>query len=444
MTRFSSKVLLGLAFLGLAACGAAPAHAPSQATNSATPRDNLRRIVDRYWDEHVLPGNPLSPQFLADSLSLERRFLAEVLAVPRAGLDADAGLTYDTFKRQLELDIEGLTFPSDRLSVNPFDGIPLRFGRGAADTRQHPLQTAKDYEQWLVRIDDNARWARQAIANMREGMRRGYTSPRVLVERMLPLLQGFGEDTSANVFYVPLRTVPETIKEPERTRLISSLTGAVKDKLLPAYRELHAFIRSEYLPRARTSVALSALPLGPSWYAFRVKRATGARLTPNEIHGLGTAEVEPIRARILSLPVAAPLPPNAALLNAYQELHVHTLAALPALFSAAPRADFEIRASGLASEAAAPLAYQGTTPDGGSSPALLYVNVESKAVRPARVSGGAVLEEAIPGRHYQSALQQERVDVPKFRRFGREPAFVEGWALYAASLGDELGLYRDD
>src|SRR3981189_1892310 len=146
-------------------------------------------------------------------------------------------------------------------------------------------------------------------------MRRGYTSPRALMERMLPLLQGFGEDTSANVFYVPLRTLPETIKEPERTRLISSLTGAVKDKLLPAYRELHAFIQNEYLSRARISVALSALPLGPSWYAFRAKRAAGAQLTPNEIHGIGTAEVERIRARILSLPAGAPLPPKAERLN---------------------------------------------------------------------------------------------------------------------------------
>src|ERR1700732_3945003 len=238
MTRFSHTVLLGLAFLGLAACGAAPAPPPSQATNSAAPHDDLNRIVGRYWDEHVPPGNPLSPQFLADSLALERRFLAEVLAVPRARLDADAGLTYDIFKRQRELDIEGLTYPAELLPVNPFDGMPLQFARAAADTQQHPLKAAMDYERWLVRIDDNVRWTRQAIANMREGMRRGYTSPRALMERMLPLLEGFGEDTSANVFYVPLRTMPETIKEPERTHLISSLTGRVVDRLLPAYREL--------------------------------------------------------------------------------------------------------------------------------------------------------------------------------------------------------------
>jgi uncharacterized protein (DUF885 family) len=146
---------------------------------------------------------------------------------------------------------------------------------------------------------------------------------------------------------------------------------------------------------------------------------------------------------MLSLPVGAPLPPKAELLNAYQELKVQTLAALPTLFSAAPSADFEIRASGLSSGAAAPLVYQRAAPDGGS-PAILYVNIEPNAVRPGDVAIAAFLQEAIPGRHYQSALQQERVDLPKFRRFGSEPAFVDGWALYAASLGDELGLYRDD
>jgi uncharacterized protein (DUF885 family) len=443
MTRFSSAVLLGLAFSGLAACGGAPAPAPSQAANSAAPRDNLRRIVDRYWDERTPPGNPLSAQFLADSLALERRFLAEVLAIPRARLDADAGLTYDIFKRQRELDIEGLTYPAELLPVNPFDGMPQQFARAAADTELHPLKAAKDYEHWLLRIDDNVRWTRQAIANMREGMRRGYTAPRALMERMLPLLQGFGEDISANVFYVPLRTMPETIKEPERTRLISNLTGAVKDELLPAYRELHAFIQREYLPRARTSVALSALPLGPSWYAFRVKRAAGAQLTPNEIHAIGTAEVEHIRARMPSLPVGAPLPPKAEPLKACRELKAQTLAALPTLFSAAPRADFEIRAFGRWSQAAALLAYERAAPDG-ESPAILYVNTEPNAARPADAAVAAFLQEAIPGRHYQSAFQQERVDLPKFRRFGSEPAYVDGWALYAATLGDDLGLYRDD
>lgn len=443
MTRFSHAVSLGLAFLGLAACGAAPAPTPSQSSGPAAPHDNLSRIVDRYWDEQVPAGNPASPQFMADSLAVERRYLAEVLAVPRPRLDADARLTYDIFKSQRELDIEGFTYPTELLPVNPFDGVPQQFARAAADTVRHPLKAAEDYEKWRLQIDDYVRWTRQAIANMREGVRRGYTSPQVLMARMLPLLHGFGNDTAANVFYGPLRAMPQTIKEPERTRLEASLTGAVKEKLLPAYRELHDFIQSEYMPRARRSVALSALPLGPSWYAYRVKRATSTRLTPNEIHSIGMAEVERIRARMLSLPAGAPLAGAAEPLNAYQELKVRTLAAMPALFSAVPRADFEIRAFAPMSDATTLLVYQGAAADGGT-PAILYVNTAASAGRPANAEIASFLREAIPGRHYQSAIQQERADLPKFRRFGSEPAFVDGWALYAASLGEELGLYRDD
>jgi uncharacterized protein (DUF885 family) len=443
MIRISSKVSAVLALLGLAACGAAPAPAPPPAATSASPRDDLRRIVDRYWEERVPPGNPLSPQFMADTLAVERRFLAELQAVPRARLDADAALTYDIFKRRRELDIEGLTFPSELLPIDPFEGVPLQMARAALDTGQHPLRTAKGYANWLLRIDDYVGWTRQAMANMREGMRRGYTSPRVLIERMLPLLQAFGEDTSANLFYIPLRNMPESIREPERTRLTSSLTSAVKDKLLPANRELHDFIRREYLPRARLSVALSALPLGPSWYAARIRRATGTQLTPSEINGIGTAEVERIRARMLALSVGTPPPHKAEVLNAYQELKLQVLAATPTLFSAAPRSDFEIRAFGPLNPQAALLAYQSAVPDGGP-PAILYVNAESSAERPANADIAGFLQEAIPGRHYQSAFQQERIDLPKFRRFGTEPAFVEGWALYAASLGDQLGVYGDD
>jgi uncharacterized protein (DUF885 family) len=443
MGRFSRVITLGLAFWGLTACGGRPAPPPSQAANPALPHDRLGRIVDRYWDEQVLPGNALSPQYLADSLALQRRFLAEILAVPSAGLDADSRLTYDIFKRQRELDIDGFTYPSELLPVNPFDAMPLQFARAAAVPGQRPFSTARDYDGWLTGVDNYVQWTAQAIVNMREGMRRGYTLPRVLVERTLPLLQALGEDTSANVFYIPLRTMPQTIDSSERIRLIASLTRAIKDKLLPAYRELHDFLQSEYLPRARLSVGLSALPLGPSWYAALVKRATGDQRTADEIHSVGTAEVERLQARMRALPVGASLPVKTELIGAYQDLKAQTLAAIPALFSAAPTADFEIRAVALPGDAGTFPAYQPASPDG-RTPAILYVNTGPNGARSATVDIASFLQEAIPGRHFQSALQRERADLPKFRRFGTEPAFVDGWALYAASLGEEMGLYRDD
>jgi uncharacterized protein (DUF885 family) len=403
--------------LALVACGPAPAPvSPPNAADSGAPHDSLSRIVDRYWDEHASLANPLSPQFMADSLAVERRFLAQILALPRERLDTDSRLTYDIFRRQRELTIEGFTYPEELLPVNPFAGMPLQLARLAADSREHPLESAKDYENWLLRIDDYVAWTQQAIANMREGMRRGYTSPRVLMEQMLPLLHGLGEDTSANVFHGLARGAPESLKEPDRTRLTESLERAIKDKLLPAYRQLDDFIQKDYLPRARTSVALSALPLGAPWYAFRVKRATGSPLTPKEIHALGVAEVERIRARLQLLPAAAPLPAaavaDAAVApNPYLEWKVQTLAAMPTLFSDIPQADLDSAPAGEA---------------------------------PAGATIAHFLRDEIPGRHYQILVQQARADLPKFRRFGADSAFVDGWALYAESLGEELGLYRDD
>jgi uncharacterized protein (DUF885 family) len=480
MIRFSHAVSFGLALLGLAACGGGAAPDPSRATAAAAPHENLTRIVERYWDERRPAGNPLTPQFLADSLAVERRSLAELLTVPSSGLDADSRLTYDIFKRQRQLAIEGFTYPAELMPVNPFEGMPWQFALDAADLGRRPLAGAKDYEDWLAQIDGYVGWTHQAIANMREGMRRGYTSPRVLMQRTLPLLQSLGTDTSANIFYQTLQSMPESIKEPERTRLTSSLNGAVRDKLLPAYRELYEFIQSEYLPRARISVALTALPLGPSWYAYRIKRATGTQLTAGEIHNMGVAEVERVRARLLSLPAGAPPPAAAGVgtamgastatstgastttskaagadagtgvatdagepLKAYQDLKAQVLAAVPTLFSAVPRADFEIRAVSPTPWAPRLPAYQSAAPDG-RTPAILYVDAASSTARPANLDISGFLQEAIPGRHFQSAFQQERTDLPKFRRFGADPAFDDGWALYAASLGEELGLYRDD
>jgi uncharacterized protein (DUF885 family) len=416
MTRFSQAAWAGLAFWGLVACGPAPRPAtPPIAADSAPPHESLNRIVDRYWDEHASLANPLSAQFMADSLAVERRFLAETLALPREPMDADSKLTYDIFRRQRELAIEGFTYPEELLPVNPFAGMPQQLAHMAADSREHPLESAKDYENWLLRIDDYAAWTQQAIANMREGMRRGYTSPRVLMERTLPVLQGLGEDTAANVFYGPLRRFPDTIQEPDRTRLSESLNRAIRDKLLPAYRQLHDFIQNDYLPRARSSVALAVLPLGPSWYAFRVRRATDSSMTPKQIHALGVAEVERIRVRLQSFPAAAAGAGAGsgagAPSNSYPEWKVQTLAAMPTLFSDIPQADLESASPGEA---------------------------------PAAATIAHFLRDEIPGRHYQTLLQQARADLPKFRRFGSEPAFVDGWALYAESLGEEMGLYRDD
>jgi len=372
---------------------------------------------------------------LADSLNVERRYLAELLGVSRDTLDAPSRLTYDIFRRWREIDIEAFTFPDELLPINPFGGMTQQMAAQATELARHPEATALEYENWLKRIDAYVRWTQQAAANMREGLRRGYRSPRSVIERMLPILERLGVDESANVFYAPLRSMPESIKDPERTRLTRDLTRAVSERLLPANRVLHDFLQKEYLPRARTGLALSELPLGREWYAFLVKKATSTALSPDEINRIGVAEVER-----LGPPVPREAAPVAAtgLVNAYKELEVQVRAALPQAFAEIPKSALEIESSEWLPRPAASLYYQ----RGAAGAGILFVNTGAGPKTALSMAG--FLRNGLPGEHFQIALQEEQTDLPRFRRFGSEAAFTEGWGLYAASLGDTLGLYGDE
>ncbi len=436
MTGFCCKVWCGFALFALAGCGARTPPPPPPQAAAPPPIEELGRIVERYWDERLPTENAISPQILADSLNIERRYLAEALSVSRDALDVPARLTYDIFRRRREIGIESLTFPSELLPIDPFGGMTQQLAAQAAEMAQHPGATASQYENWLKLIDEYVLWTRQAAVNMRDGMRRGYTSPRAVIERMLPVLERLGVDAPANVFYAPLRAMPESIKDPERARLTREITGATS-RLLPAIRALHDFLQKEYLPRARTGIALTALPLGREWYAFLVKRATGTALTPEEINRIGSAEVE--RLGLQRARDSVPLEPN-GLVNAYRDLQVQVQAALPAAFAETLPGDLDIRGTEWLAQPAAPLYYQRGGP-AGEPPAILYVNT----LKPAKAFSIAnFLQRGLPGEHFQIALQQQRTDLPRFRRFGSEPAFTRGWGLYAASLGDTLGLYTDE
>jgi uncharacterized protein (DUF885 family) len=435
MTGFSCTLGCGIALLALAGCGAPSAPAPAPPAKAPPPAGQLNRIVERYWDEAKPAADVIEPQMLADSLNVERRYLAELLGVSRDTLDAPSRLTYDIFRRWREIDIEVFTFPDELLPINPFGGMTQQMAAQATELARHPEATALEYENWLKRIDAYVRWTQQAAANMREGLRRGYRSPRSVIERMLPILERLGVDESANVFYAPLRSMPESIKDPERTRLTRDLTRAVSERLLPANRVLHDFLQKEYLPRARTGLALSELPLGREWYAFLVKKATSTALSPDEINRIGVAEVER-----LGPPVPREAAPVAAtgLVNAYKELEVQVRAALPQAFAEIPKSALEIESSEWLPRPAASLYYQ----RGAAGAGILFVNTGAGSKTALSMAG--FLRNGLPGEHFQIALQEEQTDLPRFRRFGSEAAFTEGWGLYAASLGDTLGLYGDE
>jgi uncharacterized protein (DUF885 family) len=450
MNRFSHFAAFVMVILTMPGCGPRPNSAASAAASAAAPREQLARLLDRYWDERIAYEDAIAPQILADALDVEKRYLAELNSIPRQALDADARLNYDIFKRQRETALEGFTYPAELMPMNPFAGMPLKFAVSAAQSAESSLSAAQ-YERWLKAVDDYVRWTRQAVVNMRDGALRGYTEPRALIERMLPILDGLAADTDSNVFYTPLRSMPADLAGPECERLKSNVGDAVSHKVLPATRALHDYLQHDYLPKARSGLALADLPLGSAWYEFRVRRAVGVGAVAADIHRAGLAEVERLKPRLQALgnlvtdgnlggaaPAAAPSISDA--LAAYEDLGAKVAANLPPLFGTDAVPAYEIRAVDFVPMPATPLYYRPSVP-GTNQAAVLFVNAAALTLKP---DIAVFLQQGVPGHHLQIATQQQRQDLPRFRRFGGDPAFIAGWGLYAATLGEELGMYASD
>ena len=450
MSRFSHFVACVMAVPVLSACGAPPEAAPPAppvvAARSAASHEQLARVFDRYWDERIAYEDAISPQTLADSLEVEKRALTDLLSIRRETLSADERLSFDIFRQQRESSIEGFTYPGELTPINPFAGMPLKFAVVAAQSADSSWSVAQ-YDRWLRSADDYVNWTRQATINMRDGVLRGYTSPRVLVERMLPILERLQTDTASNVFYTPLRSIPGDVPAVDRDRLTASMRDVVSHKLLPATRVLRDFLQHEYLPKTRSGLALAELPLGPSWYAYRVRRAAGPAALSADIHRQGLAEVERLKPRLAAFAnlagaanATAPTPAISDALAAYEDLGTKMASNLPAAFGQLQPATYQIRAVDFDPMPATTLYYRAALP-GPSREAVLYINTQELGAKP---DIAAFLQQAVPGHHLQDSIQLGRTDLPRFRRFGADPAFIAGWGLYAATLGEELGMYPGD
>jgi uncharacterized protein (DUF885 family) len=466
MARFLSAT--ALAVFVLAACGRAAPPPPPPAP-APPPHEQLQRVLDRYW-QALLAAHPLlatasgehryddrlddslSPRGLADGLALERRALAELLAVSPPPAASGARLDYDLFKQQRELAIQGYVYPEELFPVNPFEGMVQDFARAGALDGPQPFATRKDYENWAARADAYAAWTLQAIANLREGLRRGYVLPHEVVAATLPQLELLGADTADNPFYRPLDRLPAEITGDARRAVSELLRTAIKDKILPAERRLHDFLASEYLPRTTAAGGLSRLPLGEAWYQYDIARQTGTRLTAREVHELGLAEVERARGRLQAALTAAgvatdprayfaALHPDPAFLDAYRDLQPEVTAAAATVLPDLPEVALLIRETDrFHADGGEPVEYRAGTPDG-FFPAVLMVDPRNAQAVTAPLP--LLLANDVPGRHAQWEIQQHAPGLPAFRRFGREPGFTAGWSVYAEGLGDDLGLYRD-
>jgi uncharacterized protein (DUF885 family) len=419
-------------------------------------------IGDHRYDDQLT--NNISPEHIATALAVDRKALEDAQKLAAKPLpDADR-LSVEIFMYDLRSSIEGAKFPGELAPINQFQSLPTLMPVLGSGTSAQPFATAADYDKFLRRMRGYIVWSDQAITNMRRGLAQHLTYPRVLMEKVLPQLQGLiAADPEASLFYQPLKKFPDAVAPADRTRLQAAYRDAITKEINPAYRRLHDFIRDEYLEGARTQVGWSNVPNGREWYAYLAKQSTTTDLTPDAIHEIGLKEVARIHGEMQQVKAQVGFKGDLkaffkflqddprfyyddgeALVQGFRDLKKNIDAKLPKLFSDFPKADYEVRAvEPFRAQSSAGGFYQPPSADG-KRPGIFYVNTFNLKAQPKFGMETLSLHEAAPGHHFQIAIQQELEELPRFRRFGNGyVAYQEGWALYAESIGKELGMFTD-
>jgi uncharacterized protein (DUF885 family) len=466
---------LAALFLFLLTCSLATSSARADASS-----EQLNALVDEWYD-NFLEMNPvmatfngvhdyddrlansISPEFIEKLVASEHGYLERLEKINPEGLDTQDRLSWEIFRRDRMETIADAEFPGHLMPVNQMFSLPIFFVQMGSPGGLTPFNTAEDYDKFLSRIDDFVVWMDQAVTNMREGIERGVVLPQIIVEKTLPVLESQIAATPAeSQFYSPIEAMPEEIQGDDRARLQLAYENAIAEKIVPAYRGLHAFMRDEYMPHARQTTALSALPDGEAWYRLAIAQNTSTNMTAEEIHELGKREVERIEGEMRKLAESVGFEGDIAqlrewvnsqeelkysseedVLERYRGLRDRVQANIPKLFSLSPEADFEIRKVEDFRQATTPGAhYMPPSPDG-SRLGIFYVNTGGWENRSHAMGEALYMHEAVPGHHFQIAIARELDELPRFRRYNGYTAYSEGWGLYAESLGEELGLYQD-
>jgi len=399
--------------------------------------------------------------------ALNREFLDRVRAIDPAGLSPSEQLTHQIFayERAIQLEAEaiGWTRAQALLPITQFFSLPNAIVNQGTGASSIPFRTASDYHNWLKRLEGFYQWMDVAIANMRIGIDEGIVQPRVVIERTLPQMAvQLVETPQESLFWQPVDNMPADIPAAEQERIRAAYATAITEQLIPAFRRMHDFLRDEYLPNARETAGLRELPGGAAWYDFLGRYYTTTDRPVAEIHEIGLREVDRIIGEMHEVMEDVGFDGDLqaffaylrdsdefffesreALLAGYEGLREVVESRVDRVFHTRPKATYEIHPIAEFEEQSQAGAYYSSPAPDGSRPGRFFVNTYDQRARPSYSMTALFLHEAVPGHHFQIGIQQENTDLPAFRRFGGTSVFTEGWALYAETLGHEMGLYDD-
>ena len=412
------------------------------------------RLLQQSPDEEAPPEHRMrlpdvGPAAQAARLARWTQVSRALAAIDPATLSAEARTNYAVYRGQIAALLNDQRY---RDYEKPLTSDTSFWG-DIADLARGSFRTEADYRRYLAMLGDVPRYFDQQIGNMRAGLARGFTPARItLTGRDIGVAQVVEARGEASPFYAPFRTMPAQIPAATQARLRAEALAAITGGVVPAHARLLAFLRTDYLPRARTTLAAYDLPDGRAYYASKVAEFTTRDLTPDQVHAIGIAEVAKIRARMLDVmrevKFAGDLPAFLAFLRTDPRFYAKSPQDLldraawlaktfdgkaADWFGRLPRQRFAIRP---VPDDLAPF-YTG----GRGGPGIYLVNTYNLPARPLYSLAALTLHESAPGHAFQMPLAAEMTGLPAFRRDAYLSAYGEGWALYCEALGEDMGMY---
>jgi uncharacterized protein (DUF885 family) len=489
------SVLLGASLVALGACAIGPtpvaaetaAPAPEAAAAPVSERSAHDRLFELFKasDEAYLRRNPMealargdlryadrlgdmiSDEYYAAERAAAEQDLAALRSIPRDQLNATDQISYDVFDyttrdtlRGLQPDILALTAVRP---MNHFYGLHTSYPTFASGQGSAPFKTLEDYENNLKRHKDFVTYIDRAIGRFRQGEQTGVVETKLTVRNMIEQLDTqLKQKPEDSPYYGPVEQFPDAIGAAERARLTREYRAAITDELYPALGRLRDFLKTEYLPKAREGVGLMYMPGGDKLYRYLIESTTTEPLAPQEIHELGlkevariTAEFEKVKREVgfkgtlhqffEHMRTAKRFQPKSrqSLTQDYYRIGKEVEAQVPKYFATVPKTKLVIQPyEPFREKFEAGGSYESGTPDG-SRPGVFYFNAYDLPTRSTWGETTLFLHEGEPGHHFQISLAQENEALPAFMRFGGNTAYVEGWALYAETLGYDMGFYKD-
>ena len=442
---------------------------------SNNPVKKLHDLFEEDW-QWGLEQNPEAATLLGDNRyndrltdysfeAIERRkaharqMLDRITKIDRAQLTGQDLISYDLFLRDKQLDVEGERWPTELAPLNQMEGPQLYFPQLADST---PFRTAKDYEDYLARLGAFPRLIDQIIALMTRGIEKKWMPPAVPLRSVPSQLEGqIVEDAARSPLFKPFQHLAE-VSAADQSRFAAEGRRRIVEGVMPSLKKLDAFLKKTYLSACRADIAAKSLPDGEAYYSYAARRQTTTNLTPRQIHDIGKQEVARIRKEMEAILQQAGFKGSFPefisflrsdpkfyftraedLVTAYRDISKRADARLPELFAELPRNTYGVREIPDYEAPAQTTAYYQPGAADGSRAGCYWVNTYKLETRPTYEMEALSLHEAVPGHHLQISRAQELKGLPEFRRNAGYTAYVEGWGLYAESLGGEMGFYAD-